>query len=304
VQADWLLWLSHPRVVGVGCIAGLLTLALLGVGIGFFIVGMLMKMPENRLKRGDSITLALVCLLFSAIFGVVTVGFIHGANRREEIPLNYFATVGLAETIALGLAVLAIWRLCLLISPRLTWLKTAGGIALILVVGGALPGGLLWIGQDARTIQPQHVIYNPVAQTAQLVTHQTRLWRRNLTGCRVFPAQMEKIAVVMTLHPITPNPKVRDIRYHVILRAKDTPTEQDLARWQATAATDDIRRKVSWKVQWRLYNLNDERSKELSRFSNPLDSDQQALFARLVRPAVKEVLPSWMEIESISFHLP
>ena len=81
----------------------------------------------------------------------------------------------------------------------------------------------------------------------------------------------------MKLSPVTENPKVRHLKYSLGIVFRGTPelARQYYLRFPSIEAAQTF-------VKSLLYEFNEAHSKELAKFYNPLDSDQQSAFAALV----------------------
>lgn len=93
--------------------------------------------------------------------------------------------------------------------------------------------------------------------------------------------------------PITDNPKARHISYTVPVEIEN-PGVFFLAkpeRWDVRSA-DGVRQEVQRATEYWLYVFNDEHSKELATFYNPLDDEQVKNFRELLVPWLSEKLKS------------
>lgn len=98
----------------------------------------------------------------------------------------------------------------------------------------------------------------------------------------------EAFVATRNVTPITDNPKARRISYTVSVYM-ERPNVFFLAkpeRWD-TRNPAEVRQEVQKATEYWLYVFNNEHSKELATFYNPLDDDQVAKF--------RELLGSWLD---------
>lgn len=103
----------------------------------------------------------------------------------------------------------------------------------------------------------------------------------------------------MTAHPITENPKVREIHYTI-----NVGPGNDLA------SLERLRQSGLWNRSWEtlvrrhLFDFNEQRSRELAVFSNPLRDEQQDGFEKLVhRYLATHLAPLGLEVRQARFDL-
>jgi hypothetical protein len=85
-------------------------------------------------------------------------------------------------------------------------------------------------------------------------------------------------SVPMTISPITPNPKVRRIRYEVQFDSLGKPEEF----LSLLKITEKWGHKADQMILYHLYEFNEKHSKEIAEFYNPMDGQQQQKFAALL----------------------
>ncbi len=78
----------------------------------------------------------------------------------------------------------------------------------------------------------------------------------------------------MTFHPITENPKVRDLNYYVIVEQLSSSDQN--GKWQKALLPFGMDSK-KW-LEYQLYDFNEQYSKEAAGFYNPLNETQQVEF--------------------------
>lgn len=125
-----------------------------------------------------------------------------------------------------------------------------------------------------------------------------------------------KLYVSMKVQPITANPKVRELNYSVELAISNNAESMSLyvARFgapslkmfsQGTYQLYFESGEIEKHVQSLLYEFNEYHSKELSKFYNPFDENQQQEFGRLLRTYVEKDAASFgLEIRRARFTLP
>lgn len=101
------------------------------------------------------------------------------------------------------------------------------------------------------------------------------------------------------LHPITENPKVRDLHYDVVTElagTDQTALQAAYDRWHGGHWSQEVERI--------LYDINELRSRELSVFFNPLDPDQQERFRAVIEEdLVPRIAPLGLKVSHVSFWL-
>jgi len=107
--------------------------------------------------------------------------------------------------------------------------------------------------------------------------------------------------VESTVYPITTNPKVRHFKYEVMPEVFDPylyladPKNQNLDKWRAN-------QRLLFIVQRCLFEFNEENSRELAKFYNPLDEEQIEEFNELIESWVNERLaPVGVQISGQGF---
>jgi len=83
-------------------------------------------------------------------------------------------------------------------------------------------------------------------------------------------------SVGMEVQPITENPKVRTIKYCVFLKFPETTPDWGVLWDRLDGDTPGI------FIKRLLYDFNDQHSKELAKFNNPLRSEQQEEFQQMI----------------------
>lgn len=113
-----------------------------------------------------------------------------------------------------------------------------------------------------------------------VVDKELTLWYRNpLLNDQQIVYDKRFLSVPMKAR-ITENPKVRAFSYDVTVEILGSP--EDAQKFYAHAyRTPGWLWETDW-LRYDLYNFNDGHSKELAKFSNPLDPDQQRRFWNLV----------------------
>lgn len=111
----------------------------------------------------------------------------------------------------------------------------------------------------------------------EVVAKRTRFWLRDIEDCKILSCAPQ--TVEMSVSPITDNPKVRELHYRVRVGIPTDSTKFQLF-W------DEVEVKSGGLQQWlrcQLYDLNEEKSKELAKLWNPLRLEQQYEFHDLVK---------------------
>ncbi|MDP3992904.1 MAG: hypothetical protein Q8Q05_01680 [bacterium] len=186
--------------------------------------------------------------------------------------------------------------------------------AMTVLVGaiGEHPG--LWL-----FLQPGTYVFNKEGKLLEEVKEGQALWRWAPTARGRYIVQAGPFYATtyeMKVQPITSNPKVRDLHYEVgvAIRSGTDAYSRFLATFGDPGLDGDpmsgrpLRlesEKARTFVRSLLYDFNEEHSRDLAEYYNPLDETQQAKFASLVRPYLKDKLTAvGLEIRSIRFSLP
>ncbi len=150
----------------------------------------------------------------------------------------------------------------------------------------------------------QHFLYDVDNKNISVVASDEDIW---FMPWAILPKNYEEIPygeyryqVSMNCSPVTENPKVRNLRYVVIIKTKSSP-EDGLAFFERPEGIKDI---GAW-LEKQLYDMNEFESKELAKFYNPRDEGQQTSFEALVRKFLErqfELYP-FLELDSAHFEL-
>ncbi len=173
------------------------------------------------------------------------------------------------------------------------------GVMLIFVVVFVIPflGLIKVLPKESFLLGPDQEIRGMFPKKAQLWR-----WDSQLSGASVVSYAAEETKVFMEVKPITDNPKVRDVRYTVIVKAFGTP-EKVLAVQQWLAENNSHQNVKDFLEFW-LYEFNEKHSQDLAVFYNPKDAKQQCLFFRLVAGFFKPHLKgSGVTLKSARFRL-
>ncbi len=104
----------------------------------------------------------------------------------------------------------------------------------------------------------------------------------------------------MSAHPITENPKVRNLKYFVTVKIIDLAKyfgKEDVAR---VLRDND----AEYWVRKTLYDFNEAKSPELGRFYNPLDKEQELQFRTLLHEFVNpQVAEHGLRVAFVKFEL-
>lgn len=102
----------------------------------------------------------------------------------------------------------------------------------------------------------------------------------------------ESLTASMSLHPITINPKVRDLRYEVAIECGGSPEDlllcqqaiQPFPKQLYEGGVNEHHRFTQLKpwLEYQLYEFNEQHSVEAAKFYNPLDQNQQEQFQKLL----------------------
>lgn len=107
----------------------------------------------------------------------------------------------------------------------------------------------------------------------------------------------------MSTEPITSNPKLRRLNYKIIFGIEQTKV--GLSKYWKKFGINYISSDIVNEVRCFLFDFNEERSRELAKFFNPLRKEQQEEFLNLVKdfisPKIQEL---GLEIQTASFSLP
>ena len=147
------------------------------------------------------------------------------------------------------------------------------------------------------------------------------IWTPVIRGWEVAQAEDEVLSTTMKLHPITDNPKVRDLSYDLVVTVGDDPSAMGryIGRFgeirtthlshemgltpvhKSRLASNDASR---W-LRSLLREVNEHHSIGLSDFYNPEDDAQQRKFAAFMEYLVKDDLATvGLELRSATFDLP
>ena len=98
---------------------------------------------------------------------------------------------------------------------------------------------------------------------------------------------------------LTENPKVRKIQpsimleltdYETFFRVDDRQRELHMSYGISVSEESLFSRKIAWIVRNEMYNFNNAHSKEMAKFFNPLNEDQQREYEALVKSDLEPVL--------------
>lgn len=125
-------------------------------------------------------------------------------------------------------------------------------------------------------------------------------WDERLSKARVISYARRDLPVEMEVSPITDNPKVRQLRYNLVVRVGGSA--------YSAAAFDRQARGFKSETDWlrkRLYEFNEQKSRELAKFYNPLEEAQQREFYWMVHEWIRDDLTqSGSTLERTEFILP
>jgi len=156
--------------------------------------------------------------------------------------------------------------------------KVVVGTICTAISGGAL--FLLAASIFTISIAPQTVLARPDSmEIVASFNSLTFLWRTDDRLKNVVQYSYKSIDTFtdMKLHPVTENPKVRDLTYNVMVKTADNP--EGAVLYQRTTKGEPPQQ---W-VKRQLYEFNEQYSKKLAVFYNPLYDQQQREFDQLVR---------------------
>jgi len=165
---------------------------------------------------------------------------------------------------------------------------------------------------NTLTIYPNSaLISRATGKIDQVVKEKLIVWRKSYKrlGLMIIPLKRETTLISMEVSPITPNPKVRKIRYTVEVTGIFDDTNK-LQLFLNKMWESGIKLWSEWQktltniVEYQLYELNNANSNELAEFFNPRDESQQARFqktiAKFLNPTLQKV---GLEVKSASFQL-
>jgi hypothetical protein len=108
-------------------------------------------------------------------------------------------------------------------------------------------------------------------------------WEKYCQGREVVDFAYYGISTEMKCAPITDNPKVREISYAVRASAYTSVEEFLIQRRRfGGGSACEVSRAAEEKIRELLYDFNNDHSRELATFSNPLRAEQQGKFQDLV----------------------
>ncbi|MFA6535902.1 MAG: hypothetical protein WCT25_00550 [Candidatus Paceibacterota bacterium] len=182
-------------------------------------------------------------------------------------------------------------------------------LSMVLVLLGTLPPVLL---SEFRfeTVKPMTMLENREGHVLRIFRHGEFVRRSDLKlwtgqGYHLTDYHEQTVEVAMVVRPVTENPKVQQISYQIVYSEGGSPR----AKVQATA----FKRKMGAErhlgsiadcVRFHLYNFQFQNSKELAKFSNPMDYEQQIAFEKMVRAYLEPKLAEgWVRIRSVQFQL-
>lgn len=228
-------------------------------------------MTVKTARLSFKISLGLLILFVSLIIGLSTV---MAKNHQDS-----------------SLFILAV------LAALLTYFSVMGlGIAL---------GRTVKIGPDTYLIDKRNFA---VSQPAM---RPLEVWEKSLSGFVWVKAKDVYREIRMSVSPITPNPKVRTIKYVVNVAAHIVSLEAfrrfltyTKNEFHLTEAPDDIARYVGEHVKFWLYEFNNAHSKEIGDFYNPMDPSQQKMFLELVSGFLDEKLQHLeIVVQSATFNI-
>jgi len=130
-------------------------------------------------------------------------------------------------------------------------------------------------------------------------------YEKLLDGVELLTVNPRYVKIDMHLRPITENPKVRDLFYNIVIEIDKTPEQhlalmEFLSKWRVRGV-----RYVQDVLQFICYELNEEMSKELAKYYNPCDVEQQQKFKNIVVDFIRKRLEYQLPftIKSVSFSL-
>jgi hypothetical protein len=207
----------------------------------------------------------------------------------------------LALSMVLALMLTGVILLCY----RRRWIAvdTAGGFGILaglaLGVGNVIVQTELVAGASIADTDPTVLVTKDRTQVKEVFPYPKQMWTFDpaLAGHDLVPYKSNG-AKSMTLHPITDNPKVRNLTYQV--RVKKASLFDTSGRWEAVLLPFNL--DVDTWLEYQLYEFNEMHSKKAARFYNPLDTKQQAEFASMVEEFLKPHLEAMGgSLVSVSF---
>ena len=110
----------------------------------------------------------------------------------------------------------------------------------------------------------------------------------------------------MHVDPITKNPKVRKIEFSIETKILMSNTKgwNIVREWvQEKFAGIPNSGSIKKRLQYELYEFNDQHSSDMAEFSNPLNENQQLSFGHLLRKFLKDRIPEEVLIHKVRFDL-